>query len=226
MRRRSERYELDLKVELFSESDAARVAVGDLSRSGMFLELDTPRPIGEQVHIAMFFEGRQLASAATIVHGLSMPIANALNRRPGNGVAFAPPTRHADALFLRAVDRLCAARAASRPQRVILRGQLSEIGLPAVLVMLEQERKSCRINVDGPYRAWIELLGGAIVAAGAEGRFGDPRTTVLDLLDWDEGQLEVIATTPATSGRMAPVHVTYLLLEHARLVDELRAVRN
>jgi hypothetical protein len=226
MRRRSERYELDLTVELFSEANAARVAVGDLSRTGMFLELEAPRPIGEEIHIAMFFEGRQLASAATVVHGLSTPIANALNRRPGNGVAFAPATRHADALFLRAVDRLCAARAASRPQRVILRGQLSDIGLPAVLVMLEQERKSCRIQVEGPYRAWIELVNGAIVAAGADGRFGDPRTTVMDLLDWDNGSLEVIAQTPETPRRAQPVRVTNVLLEHARLVDELRAIRN
>jgi hypothetical protein len=223
MRRRSERYEMDLTVELFSESDSARVTVADLSRSGMFIELATPRPCGEQVHVAMFFEGRQLATAATVVHGLAA--VNALGRRPGNGLAFAAPTRHADALFMRAIDRLLAVRAKdTRPPRVILRGDLADIALSAVLVMLEQERKSCRIVLSGAYRAWIDLANGAIVAAGADGRFGDPRTTVMELLDWPEGELEVIAVTP--NAARAGVHVTHLLLEHARLVDELRAVRN
>ena len=226
MRRRSERYEMDLTVELFAESDAARVVVGNLSRSGMFLELQTPLPCGEQVHVAMFFEGRQLATAATVVHGLTTATAHALGRRPGNGLVFAPPTRHADALFMRAINRLLAVRAREqRPPRVILRGALADIALSAVLVMLEQERKSCRIVLSGAYRAWIDLVNGAIVAAGADGRFGDPRTTVMELLDWPDGEFEVIAVTPSAP-RASGVHVTHLLLEHARLVDELRAVRN
>ncbi|HEY3803138.1 MAG TPA: DUF4388 domain-containing protein [Kofleriaceae bacterium] len=226
MRRRSERYEMDLSVELFADSGDGRVAMGDLSRSGMFVELQQPRPIGEQVHVAMFFEGRQLATAATVIHAIAEPNARGLGRRPGNGLAFAAPTRHADALFLRAVDRMIAVRAKDvRPQRVILRGQLADIGLAAVLVMLEQERKTCRIALSGPYRAWIELANGAIVSAAAEGRFGDPRSTVLDLLDWAEGDLEVLAlpTVPASHD---VVRVTHVLLEHARLHDELRAVRN
>jgi len=216
---------MDLTVELFTESDGARVTVADVSRSGMFVELAAPRPCGEQVHVALFFEGRQLATAATIVHGLAAPSAHALGRRPGNGLAFAAPTRHADALFMRAIDRLLAVRAREqRPPRVILRGDLADIGLSAVLVLLEQERKSCRIVLSGAYRAWIDLANGAVVAAGADGRFGDPRTTVMELLDWPEGELEVIAVTPSTP--RAGVQVTHLLLEHARLVDELRAVRN
>jgi hypothetical protein len=226
MRRRAERYEMDLKVELFADSGDGRAAMADLSRSGMFVELAAPRPVGEHVHVAMFFEGRQLATAATVIHALAEPNARSLGRRAGNGLAFAPPTRHADALFLRAVDRLIALRVKDvRPPRVILRGQLSDIGLAAVLVMLEQERKTCRIALNGRYRAWIELANGAIVGAGADNRFGDPRTTVLDLLDWAEGELEVIAlpTVPASHD---VVRVTHVLLEHARLHDELRSVRN
>src|SRR6185503_12452461 len=174
---------------------------------------------------AMFFEGRQLATAATVVHALPESTARELGRRPGNGLRFSPPTRHADALFLRAVDRILAVRARDgRPDRVILRGALTDISLPAVLVMLEQERKSCRITLSGPYRAWIELANGAVVAAGAEGRFADPRTTVFDLLDWTAGEVEVAALTPSMP--RAPVaQVTHLLLEHAQLTDELRAVR-
>jgi hypothetical protein len=217
---------MDLTVELFADSGDCRVAMGDLSRSGMFVELAAPRPVGEQVHVAMFFEGRQLATAATVIHALAEPAALVLGRRPGNGLAFAAPTRHADALFMRAVDRLVTVRAKDvRPQRVILRGQLADIGLAAVLVMLEQERKTCRITLTGKYRAWIELANGAIVAAAADGRFGDPRTTVLDLLDWAEGELEVVAT-PTVAASRDVVRVTHVLLEHARLHDELRAVRN
>jgi len=224
---------MDLTVELFADGEAVPVGVVDLSRTGMFLELSPPLPVGSNVHVAMFFEGRQLATAATVVHGIADTTAHALGRQPGNGLVFAPPTRHADALFMRAVDRLLAIRARSvaPKSRVILRGELAEIGLPAMLVMLEQERKTCRVAL-ASHRAtgataWIELVNGCIVAAGADGHAGDLESTVLTLLDWCTGDFEIVATTQPAAIRGPSPPITYLLLEHARRIDErLRCARN
>ncbi len=110
MRRRMDRYAVDLTVELFAYGTERRVALADLSRTGAFLKVSPPLPVGEPIHVAMFFEGRQLAAPATVVHSLHDQDARALGRPPGIGIAFDPPTRHADTLFLRAVERLIAKR--------------------------------------------------------------------------------------------------------------------
>src|SRR5512146_2620656 len=83
MRRRSDRYAMDLHVELYAGGEPRRVPLADLSRSGMFLRVAPALPVGELVHVAMFFEGRQLATPARVVHGLGEADARVLGRRPG-----------------------------------------------------------------------------------------------------------------------------------------------
>jgi twitching motility two-component system response regulator PilG len=356
MRRRTDRYAMDVTVELFASGESRRVGVADVSRTGMFLRVSPPLPVGEPIHVAMFFEGRQLATPATVVHGLADDDARALGRRPGIGIAFDRPTRHADTMFLRAVEQLLArrerettsaaapnlhvviadpstrmlerlstelaaagcsvatatngleaigacmreipdvivvdralpvfdgfqvirelaqrselrdvpvivmsqdandldkafdrgakdvlhkpfgavelvsrccrvARVARDHERVALRGDLAEVGLPAILVMLEQERKSGRLELTGDDAAWIELSNGAIVGAGpAHGT--DLRAIVFALLDRragasePPGEFRFIATPPVRRSIAMPV--TYLLMEHARITDERDARR-
>jgi CheY-like chemotaxis protein len=352
MRRRADRYAMELMVDLFAGGDATRVRLRDLSRSGMFLRVSPPPAVGTLVHVAMYFEGRELAMPARVVHGLTDVEARALGRRPGIGIAFDPPTRHADTLFMRAVDRLIAGRArvdaipvhvvvadpstrilerlsaelgeagctvgtasngleaigaclrrvpdvvvvdralpvldgfqlvtalaarealahvpvivmtgdpdeiliafergakdvihkpftggelaarcrhviglgrkTRRLDRVIMRNDLAQVSLPAVLVMLEQERKTCRISLTGPYPAWLELVDGCIVAAGSTAHDDDVQTIVMALLDWRVGELEIVATT-SSSRRGPAMPITYLLLEHARRTDERNYTRN
>ena len=345
MHRRSERVALELGVELYVAGEARRASLRDLSRTGMFLKLSPPLPVGEHVHVALFYEGRQLASPAIVVHELDDANAVALGRRPGNGVRFATPTRHADQLFMRAVDRILASRAratppalhvvvadsstrllerlsselgdagctvaiatngleamgaclrrvpdavvvdralpgldglqlvsalarketlanvpvivmtgdadeilaafdrgakdvihkpftgvelaarcrhlaqlAKRPMaRVIMRGDLEQMSLAALLVMLEQERKSCRILLTGAYPAWIELQSGSIVAAGSAAHGDDVQTIVSALLDWPTGDFELISATAPTRYPRATTPITFILLEHARRTDE------
>ena len=345
MRRRTDRYAMDVTVELFAGGEARRCGVQDVSRSGMFLKVTPPLPVGEPIHVAMFFEGRQLATPATVVHGLADDDARALGRRPGMGIAFDHPTRHADTMFLRAVERLLARRerltapnlhvviadpstrmlerlstelaaagctvatatngleaigacmrkipdvivvdralpvfngfqvigelaqreelrdvpvivmsqdandlatafdrgakdvihkpfaaiellsrccrvARASSERVVLRGDLAELGLPAILVMLEQERKSGRLELNGDYAAWIELSNGAIVGAGSAGDEGDMRSIVFALLERRVGAFQFVATPPVRASITMPV--TYMLMEHARATDEQRRAR-
>jgi len=222
MRRRADRYQVDLTAELFADDCERRVALTDLSRTGAFLRT-SPMPIGEQVHVGVFYEGRQLVAAGSVVHALGLSDARALDREPGIGVAFEPPSCHQDLLFARAVDRLTANRPIVRPrERVILRGDLGDVALPAILVMLEREKKSGRLVLrHGDAAAWIELAHGEIVGAGSTVAPGDLRGTVMSLLDWPSGDFELLATAPGRTS--TGLSVTYALLEHARLCDERTA---
>ena len=335
---------MDLSIELFAAGESRRVKLADISRTGMFLRLSPPLPVGESVHVAMYVEGRQLATAATVVHGLREADACALGRRPGIGIAFDPPSHHGDALFMRAVDRLLARRTrVARPalhvvvadastrmlerlstelaevgatvatatngleaigaclrqvpdlvivdrslpvldglqlvdelarrdglqrvpviimsadasdlalafdrgakdfihkpfstvelvgrchrvlqvsrERVILRGDLAELGLPALLVMLEQERKSGRLVLAGDHAAWIDLANGAIVGAGSATCEADMQSIVMTLLDWRRGSFELTSTEPSRSDATIALPITYALIEHARQTDERR----
>jgi len=226
-----DRYAVDLTVELFAHGTERKVALADLSKSGAFLKVTPPLPVGEPIHVAMFFEGRQLAAPATVVHSLDDRDARSLGRPPGIGIAFDPPTRHADMLFMRAVDRLLAnrprvaAREVAKPgERIVLRGDLAEITLPAVLVMLEQEKKSGRVILRaGATSAWIELAHGVIVDAGSTQVASDLRGVVMSVLDWTRGELELVVGQPVIA-TTAGLPITYALIEHARICDE-RAAR-
>ena len=352
MRRRMDRYAVDLTVELFAHGTERKVALADLSKSGAFLKVTPPLPVGEPIHVAMFFEGRQLAAPATVVHSLDDRDARSLGRPPGIGIAFDPPTRHADTMFVRAVERLLAkrprvtglvtpplhvvvgdpstrilerlsaelgdagcsvstatnglevigkcmtgrspdvvivdralpvidgvqminalarraglghvpvivmaqeaadfavafergardvikkpfasgelvarchhvVRGAAKPgERIALRGDLAEITLPAVLVMLEQEKKSGRVVLRaGAATAWIELARGVIVGAGSTSVTGDLRGVVMSVLDWTRGELELVVGSLA-SASTAGLSITYALIEHARICDERTA---
>ncbi len=227
MQRRWERYPVDLTVQVFADGHEHRVAVADLSRGGAFVKLAPPLPMGEPVAIAMFFEGRQLATSARVVRAVET----------GTALAFEAPTHHADALFLRAVDRLLAKRIVGTPatgapvavpaERVILRGDLAELGLAAILVMLEQEKKTGKLVLRdaGANTAWIELANGAIAAAGSSTMSGELRAVVMAVLDWRTGELELFAAPPVAvaTGKLP---VTWALMEHARICDERASRRH
>ncbi|MFT3691798.1 MAG: response regulator [Kofleriaceae bacterium] len=348
MRRRADRYSVDVAVEVFAHGVERRCVLSDLSRTGAFLKLSPPLDVGDPVFVAMFFEGRQLAAPATVVHSLSEADARALGRPAGIGVAFDPPTRHADMLFLRAVDRMLSKRVkpsapalhvvvgdpstrilerlsaelgeagctvataanglevigacmrkapdvvvvdrllpvidgiqmvnalgrraglghvpvivmaqdsaelaqafergakdvlkkpfvsaelvarcqhvvhgATKPgERVVLRTDLQEVGLPQILVMLEQEKKSGRLVLrSGSHAGWVELSMGAIVDAGSTQVSGDLRGVVMSLLDWTRGELQLVAATntDVTPTITSTLAITYALMEHARICDE------
>lgn len=102
--------------------------------------------------------------------------------------------------------------------RVVLRGSLADIELPGLLTMFEHERKTGRLVLFGAQTAWIDLIDGRIIGAGASGQSAPTRAVMMSLLDWTHGSFELLVTVPEETGVTYPI--THLLLEHARIRDE------
>jgi Domain of unknown function (DUF4388)/PilZ domain len=211
VRRQATRYPLVHPVELFVASVRHAATLEDLSRTGMLLRVATPLPIGIGVRLAM--EGGRLQTRGTIVR----TVANA--HRTGVGVALRDPCEPADELFGLGVEHLMR-RAVTDRHAPGLQGELSEIGLPTVLTMLEHERKTCRLVVTSADAViWIDLVAGRIVDAGTSAGSVDAWTTIMTALDLSEGRFELVRAEPvATNVGLLPI--THLLLEHACRRDE------
>lgn len=104
--------------------------------------------------------------------------------------------------------------------RVALRGSLTDLELPALLTMFEQQRKTGRLVLFGAQTAWIDVIDGRIVGAGTSGQAAPAHAVILSLLDWTHGSFELVITRPEETGLAYPI--THLLLEHARIRDEAR----
>jgi len=114
------------------------------------------------------------------------------------------------------------ARASRRdPERILLRGTLAELGLPSLLTMFEQERKSGQLALTRDQLvAWIDFIDGRIVRARSTEIAADSRTVVMNVLDWQAGYFELSAGAPTIAIPELDASVTHLLLEHARRRDE------
>jgi DNA-binding response OmpR family regulator len=105
--------------------------------------------------------------------------------------------------------------------RIMLRGALTELGLPSLLTMFEQERKSGQLALTrDQVVAWIDFAEGKIVRARSTEIDADSRTVLMNVLDWQAGYFELSAGSVAVAKPDLDSTVTRLLLEHARLRDE------
>jgi len=105
--------------------------------------------------------------------------------------------------------------------RVVLRGALTEVNLPSLLTMFEQERKSGQLSVTRDQSvAWNDFADGKIVRARSTEIDADSRAVLMDVLDWQAGYFELSAGAVAVEKPELEGSVTHLLLEHARLRDE------
>jgi DNA-binding response OmpR family regulator len=117
---------------------------------------------------------------------------------------------------------LRARRLVRGPRQVVFRGELSELGLPALLTLFEHERKSGQLVLTrDDTTAWIDLEAGRIVNARSTELIADTHTVLMSLLDWQTGHFELSASQdhglPACD---LALPITHLLLEHARRRDE------
>jgi CheY-like chemotaxis protein len=105
-------------------------------------------------------------------------------------------------------------------ERVLLRGAVEQLGLPSLLTMLEQERKTgvLRLTRDETV-AWLSFVNGRLVRARASDKRDDSRSTVMRVLDWTAGHFELSAGGAEGDPELDD-SVTHLLLEHARVTDE------
>jgi len=106
-----------------------------------------------------------------------------------------------------------------------LRGELSQIGLSSLLILVEMERKTglfrLRAPAGGP-SAQILVRDGRVVHARLDDR-DEPvdAECVYYLLTWNAGEFEFIAVLVEGEDRVN-VSTTHLLMEGARLIDEDR----
>lgn len=339
---------MDLPVEITAQGVTRRVLLQDLSRTGMFLQMTAPFPIGTEIQVCITHESRRFYALANVTHSLPEAEARSLGRAAGVGIAFQEALTPMDQLFAITVERLVrdrraqtqplgmhvvvadrsvrvlermstaldeagctvaiattgmevlaaclrrvpdvvlverdlpvldglrlivelandpvlamvpviitseypsdidaafeagamdfiakpfsavevVARARRLPaatpmvtDRVVLRGSIAELSLPALLTLLEQERKTGRVVLFGAQTAWIDLVAGRIVNAGSSGVNAPAHAIMMTLLDWTHGTFEVVATEPEYSPESGLLPITHLLLEHARIRDEAR----
>ncbi|CAN5868278.1 hypothetical protein BH11MYX3_BH11MYX3_22720 [soil metagenome] len=338
---------MELPVDVTAQGMNQRLVLQDLSRTGMFLRMTAPFPVGTEIKVALVQEGRKLNAMANVMFSLGEPEARSLGRVAGVGIAFQPAVTAMDQLFMLAIERtvrdrrtsvrrlglhvviadrsvrvlermstaldeagctvaiattgmevlaacmrktpdvvlverslpvmdgLCViaelardpmlsmvpvivtseepsdidlafeagamdfiakpftavevvARARRLPtaqpvpttDRVVLRGSLAELALPALLTMLELERKTGRVVLFGAQTAWVDVVDGRVINAGASGSFAAVRAVLMSLLDWSHGSFELLSTVPDHDDSDVVYPITHLLLEHARLSDE------
>ena len=113
------------------------------------------------------------------------------------------------------------ARAARRDsERVVLRGTVETLGLPSLLSMLEQDRKTGVLTLTRQeIVAWLWFDEGKLVRVRGSDVRGDSRATLMRILDWTDGRFELSVGSPE-GPRELDSTVTHLLLEHARMRDE------
>jgi len=108
-------------------------------------------------------------------------------------------------------------------ERVVLRGTLAELGLPSLLTMFEQEKKSGQLSVTRDQSvAWIDFVEGKIVRARSTAIDADSRGVLMHVLDWDVGYFELAAGAATVLKPEFQTSVTHLLIEHAQIRDEAR----
>src|SRR5262249_40404805 len=107
------------------------------------------------------------------------------------------------------------------PERVVLRGTLSDVNLPSLLQMLEGEKKTGQLSITRDQLvAWIDFVEGRIVRAHSSEVDGDAREVLMTVLDWKHGFFELSTGAPAPGKIELDATVTQLLLEHAQIRDE------
>jgi len=104
-----------------------------------------------------------------------------------------------------------------------LRGDLSQVGLSSLLILVEMERKTGLLQLRSPSpgpSAQILIRDGRVVHARLDGQ-DEPvdAECVYHLLTWTAGEFELIACLVEGDDRVN-ISTTHLLMEGARLIDE------
>jgi DNA-binding response OmpR family regulator/Tfp pilus assembly protein PilZ len=116
---------------------------------------------------------------------------------------------------------------ATGQSRVVLRGALQELSLPTLLAMFELEQKTGILTIaQDDHVVWLTLARGRVVRARTIDE-EDARTVLRRVLAWREGHFELTACEVLDGDRDdVGMSTTHLLLEHARVEDELRRQRS
>lgn len=119
--------------------------------------------------------------------------------------------------------RLAVAQRVPVIDKVVLRGNLAQIGLPTLLSLLEFERKSGILVVLSDERAArLFVAVGRVVKIEGPRDDGQAFDRLMSVLDWDGGNFEFVATEVVGADEIG-MGTGMILLEHARIRDESNA---
>lgn len=108
------------------------------------------------------------------------------------------------------------------PERVMLRGNLAEIGVPTLLSLLEFERKSGTLALlSDADVVRLFVASGRVVKVESSLPDADARAKLMRVLDWESGNFEFISGDIVGEDEVG-LATQHLLIEHARLRDESR----
>jgi CheY-like chemotaxis protein len=106
-----------------------------------------------------------------------------------------------------------------------LRGELDQISLSSVLVILEMERKNGILLMEhGPETGRIFLRKGRIIRAAIEDPPSSGAAAVYQMVTWGHGSFDFLAGDVGGVDEIQ-ASTTYLLMEGARRMDEAKAAR-
>jgi DNA-binding response OmpR family regulator len=110
----------------------------------------------------------------------------------------------------------------ARPRgRTGLAGRLDDLGLAAILTLLEAERKTGTLSLlrDSGDRGRLVLRDGRVIDAALDRGGGRPAEAVYEMLRWTHGSFD-LAVGPVLDEDRVRASTTALLMEGARLLDE------
>jgi len=98
-RRRHPRYTVQVQIELHQEGDDVpmRLATTDLSRTGCYIELMMPFPVGTPLHVTLWLDESPIAIKGRVV---------TCHLQFGNGIVFVEFEGHAEQLLHRYIDAI------------------------------------------------------------------------------------------------------------------------
>ncbi|HEX5057946.1 MAG TPA: response regulator [Kofleriaceae bacterium] len=113
MPRQSERYALDLSLDLYASREWRHAAMQDISRTGMFIAT-SPILVGTPVLVSLEHNGTRVTNPARVMHTITSDEARALCRVPGIGLQFHEPV---DVAFAVAIENLMRRARTKQPQQ-------------------------------------------------------------------------------------------------------------
>jgi CheY-like chemotaxis protein len=114
----------------------------------------------------------------------------------------------------------------SRTIGIIFKGDISRMGIPTVMTMLEMEKRTGELLVESDEGHAAIFFFGEGACTGA--RYQNHRALVMEtlrhVLEWKQGKFTFMVTDTPSGGEVdSPVGIGHLLIEAARLNDEAKA---
>ncbi len=193
-----------------------------LSRTPDVVLIERDMPVVDGLHVLQEL-GRhpELASVPVMMMGTEFGDLHRLQALQLGAMDFIPKPFTVLEIIIRA--RRWAKMSQRDTERVVLRGTLQELGLPSLLTMFEQEKKSGQLSVTRDQSvAWIDFVDGRIIRARSTALEADSRAVMMHVLDWEAGYFELAAGAASPAKPDLEGTVTHLLIAHAQMRDEAR----